>query len=113
MVEQESKMTGEHAKRKQLCDVINYLIQTVPGSQVTYMRLIVFFEALSWAFTSATDSCQQELASNRDRLLYKSAVELANDAAIGTDEGVLAAIKGTWEPNKTYGHVNKDVEGNQ
>jgi hypothetical protein len=72
-----------------------------------------FLKALSWAFASATNGCQQELASNRDRLLYKSAVELANDAAIGTDEGVLAAIKGTWEPNKTYGHVNKDVEGDQ
>jgi hypothetical protein len=40
MVEQESKMTGEHAKRKQLCDVINYLIQTVPGSQVASSSLL-------------------------------------------------------------------------
>lgn len=36
MVEQEHKMVGaEHAKRKQLCDVINYLVLTVQGAQVT------------------------------------------------------------------------------
>jgi len=38
MVEQEHKMVGaEHAKRKQLCDVINYLVLTVQGAQVKKM----------------------------------------------------------------------------
>ena len=35
MVEQENKMVGgEHGKRKQLCDVIQYLLQTVQGAKV-------------------------------------------------------------------------------
>mmetsp|Transcript_59146 Transcript_59146/g.86756 ORF Transcript_59146/g.86756 Transcript_59146/m.86756 type:complete len:186 (-) Transcript_59146:51-608(-) len=84
MVEQEHKMVGaEHAKRKQLCDVINYLVLTVQGAQ--------------------------DLVGKGDRLLHKSAFELATDAAVASDEGVVAAVKGSWESNKTYG-LHKEGE---
>ena len=82
MIEQESKMVGtEHPKRRQLCDVINYLVQSVQGVKA--------------------------LLEKGDRLLHKSAQELAKDAADATDEAVLAAIQGTWEASKTYGLVRK------
>ena len=71
----------EHPKRRQLCDVINYLVQSVQGVK--------------------------ELLEKGDRLLHKSAQELAKDAADATDEAVLAAIQGTWEASKTYGLVRK------
>jgi len=52
MVEQEHKMVGaEHAKRKQLCDVINYLVLTVQGAQVTtFVKRDVLYDNICQTF---------------------------------------------------------------
>eukprot|EP00802_Teleaulax_amphioxeia_P023514 Tamp_24103.p1 GENE.Tamp_24103~~Tamp_24103.p1 ORF type:complete len:185 (-),score=42.54 Tamp_24103:251-805(-) len=82
MVEQEQQMVGsDHGKRKELCDVINYLAK-LPAAP--------------------------ELLKKPDKLLHKDAVQLAQDAALASDEGVLASVKGEWDSNKTYAVKKED-----
>mmetsp|Transcript_21341 Transcript_21341/g.70729 ORF Transcript_21341/g.70729 Transcript_21341/m.70729 type:complete len:189 (-) Transcript_21341:77-643(-) len=77
MVEQEPKMHGkEHASKKQLLEVINYLCQ---------------------------QAAVQEYIERSDRLLNKTAGEMADEISQQSDEAITAALKGRWDANKQYG----------
>jgi hypothetical protein len=108
MVEQEHKMVGsEHGKRKQLCEVINYLAQTVQNAQVWSPALSL---CRAWKVTGSSVSAPQEIIGRRENRLGKSTLDLAKAAALSTDEAVMAAIQGNWNSGKTYGHVKVDGE---
>ncbi|EKX36307.1 hypothetical protein GUITHDRAFT_117537 [Guillardia theta CCMP2712] len=86
MVEQEPKMHGkEHASKKQLLEVINYLCQ---------------------------QAAVQEYIERSDRLLNKTAGEMADEISQQSDEAITAALKGRWDANKQYGaaKVKKEVQ---
>eukprot|EP00960_Hanusia_phi_P021471 634545-Hanusia_phi.AAC.1 len=66
----------EHGSKKQLLEVINYLCQ---------------------------QPSVQEYIERSDRLLNKTAGEMAEEISQQTDEAITAALKGRWEANKQYG----------
>ncbi len=70
-------------KRRAACEVVNYLV-SIPA--------------------------MRPLIATSDRLLRRTPQQMAMDAARHSDEAITAALRGAYDPRKTYGPL-RDVNG--
>mmetsp|Transcript_40785 Transcript_40785/g.99338 ORF Transcript_40785/g.99338 Transcript_40785/m.99338 type:complete len:114 (-) Transcript_40785:137-478(-) len=52
----------------------------------------------------------EDQLNKADRLLHRTPKEMAFDVARGTDEAIVQATMGKWDPHRTYGPLRDDTE---